>query len=165
MANVPLYLCTIFSLPIHLLMDIGLFPCIGELQIALLWMLGYMYLFELYFFPSMFSGAGLLDHMVILFLVFWGTSILAAWVLSCFSPVQLFGTPWTVYSLPVSSVHGILEARMLEWVSMASSRRSSWPRDRIYVSHVFCIAGRFLTTSATREVPIWLYQLIFPPTM
>ena len=99
--------------------------------------------FWIILFPGMFSGAGLLDHIVILFLVFWGTSILAAWVISCFSHVQLFGTPWTVYSLPVSSVHGILQARMLEWVTMASSRRSSLPRDPIYISYVFCIAGRF----------------------
>ena len=33
-------------------------------------------------------------------------------------------------STPGSSVHGILQARMLEWVSMPSSRRSSQPRDR-----------------------------------
>ena len=31
------------------------------------------------------------------------------------------------YSLPGSSVHGILQARILEWVAMASSRGSSWP--------------------------------------
>ena len=33
-------------------------------------------------------------------------------------------------SPPGSSVHGILQARILEWVSMPSSRGSSWPRDR-----------------------------------
>ena len=32
-------------------------------------------------------------------------------------------------SLPSSSVHGILQARTLEWVAMSSSRGSSWPRD------------------------------------
>ena len=32
-------------------------------------------------------------------------------------------------SPPGSSVHGILQARMLEWVAMPSSRRTSWPRD------------------------------------
>ena len=36
-------------------------------------------------------------------------------VLSCFSRIQLFATLWTVCSLPVSSVHGILQARILEW--------------------------------------------------
>ena len=46
------------------------------------------------------------------------------------------------YNLPGSFVHGILQARILEWVAMASSRGSSQPRDRIWVS---CIAGRFFT--------------------
>ena len=44
------------------------------------------------------------------------------------------------YSLPGSSVHGILQARILEWVAMPSSRGSSWPRDRTHLSHVSCIS-------------------------
>ena len=43
---------------------------------------------------------------------------------------------------PGSSVHGILQARILEWVAMPSSRGSFQPRDRTWVS---CIAGRFFT--------------------
>ena len=43
-------------------------------------------------------------------------------------------------SPPGSSVHGILQARALEWVAMPSSRRSSPPRDRTCVSSVSCIA-------------------------
>ena len=46
---------------------------------------------------------------------------------------------------PGSSVHGILQARILEWVTMPSSRGSSQPRDR---THVFCIAGGFFTTGS-----------------
>ena len=46
-------------------------------------------------------------------------------------------------SLPVSSVRGILQARILTWVAISSSRGSSWPRDRTLVS---CIASGFLTT-------------------
>ena len=62
------------------------------------------------------------------------------------SHVRLFVTPWTVaYQAPLSM--GILQARILEWVAMSSSR-SSQPRDRTQVS---CIAGRFFTLSATRE--------------
>ena len=34
-----------------------------------------------------------------------------------------------------SSVHGILQARILEWVAMPSSKRSSWPRDQTHSSH------------------------------
>ena len=41
---------------------------------------------------------------------------------------QLFCDPMDC-SPPGSSVHGILQARILEWVAMPSSRRSSWPRD------------------------------------
>ena len=45
-----------------------------------------------------------------------------------------------VCSPPGSSVRGILQARILEWVAIPFSRGSSWPRDR---THVSCIAGRF----------------------
>ena len=47
------------------------------------------------------------------------------------------------YSLPGSSVHGILQARILEWVVMPSSRGSSQPRDQTSVSYVSCI-GRWV---------------------
>ena len=46
------------------------------------------------------------------------------------------------YSPPASSVHGILQARILEWVAIAFSRGSSPPRERTCVSY---IAGRFFT--------------------
>ena len=52
-------------------------------------------------------------------------------------------------SPPGSSVHGISQARILEWVAISFSRGSSRPRDRIWD---FCIAGRFSTTWASREV-------------
>ena len=44
---------------------------------------------------------------------------------------------------PGSSVHGILQARILEWVDMLSSRGSSPPRNQ---THVSCISGGFFTT-------------------
>ena len=46
-------------------------------------------------------------------------------------------------SPPGSSVHGILQARILEWVPMPSSRGSSWPRDRTCFSYVSCV-GRWI---------------------
>ena len=52
-------------------------------------------------------------------------------------------------SPPGSSVHGILQARILEWVAIPFSRASSQPRDPTWVT---CIAGRFFTIWATREV-------------
>ena len=55
-------------------------------------------------------------------------------------------------SLPGSSVHGILQARILEWVAMSTSRGSSWPRDRTCISYISC-NGRwvFFTTSTAWE--------------
>ena len=51
-------------------------------------------------------------------------------------------------SLPGFRVHGILQAEILEWVAIPSSRESSRPRDWTQVS---CIAGGFFTIWATRE--------------
>ena len=53
-------------------------------------------------------------------------------------------------SPPGSSVHGILQARILEWVAISFSRRSSQPKDRTRVSSV---AGWFFTIWATQEAP------------
>ena len=54
----------------------------------------------------------------------------------------LLETSWTARSLPGSSVHGILQARILEWVAMPFSRRSSPPWDQTQVSG---IVGGFFT--------------------
>ena len=54
-------------------------------------------------------------------------------------------------SMQGSSVHGFLQARILEWVAMPSSRGSYRPRDWIHVSSVSCIGRQVLTTSATWE--------------
>ena len=53
-------------------------------------------------------------------------------------------------SLLGSSVHGILQARILEWVAISFSRGSSWSRNQTQVSS---IAGRFFTNWAMREAP------------
>ena len=52
-------------------------------------------------------------------------------------------------SPPGSSIHGILQARILEWVALPSSRESSRPRDQTQVSYTPELSGRFLTTSAS----------------
>ena len=49
-------------------------------------------------------------------------------------------------SLPGPSVHGILQARILQWIATPSSRASPQPRDRIHVSCVYCWAGGFFTS-------------------
>ena len=52
-------------------------------------------------------------------------------------------------NLPGSSVHGILQARILEWVAISYFRGSSWPRDQTQISYT---AGRFFTIWATSSV-------------
>ena len=56
-------------------------------------------------------------------------------------------------SLPSSSVHGILQTRILEWVAISISRGSSQPRDQTLISCVSCTAGGFFTASAAWEAP------------
>ena len=55
------------------------------------------------------------------------------------------------FSLPGSSVHGVLQTRILEWVAIPLFRESSQPRDQTQVSF---IAGRFIIIWATREAPV-----------
>ena len=62
------------------------------------------------------------------------------------SRVQLFATPWTI------RVHGILQARILEWLALPFSRGSSQPKDQ---TQAFCTAGGFFTSWATREALQW----------
>ena len=54
-------------------------------------------------------------------------------------------------SPPGSSVHGISQARIPEWVAIPFFRGSSWPKDRTQVS---CITGRFFAVRATRETAL-----------
>ena len=71
-------------------------------------------------------------------------------LLFLFGTSQSYPAPWDPMdcNLPGSSVHEILQARILEWVTIPFSRRSSQPRDQTWVS---CIADRFFTIWATRE--------------
>ena len=62
--------------------------------------------------------------------------------LSC---VWLYASPYGLCGPPGSSVHGILQARILEWVAISSSRGSSWPRDR---AHIFCTSCTVADSSA-----------------
>ena len=73
----------------------------------------------------------------------------------CVQPLQsclTLGDP-LYRNQPGSSVRGILQARLLEWVAMPSSGRCSWPRDWTQASCVSCIAGRFFTHWAAWEAP------------
>ena len=54
-------------------------------------------------------------------------------------------------SPPGSSVHGILQARILEWVAKPSSRGSSQPGDQTHISISSALASEFFTTNTTWE--------------
>ena len=55
------------------------------------------------------------------------------------------------YSLPGSSVCGILQTRMLEWVAISFSRECPWPRNQTHVSCISSLAGEFFTTETSRK--------------
>ena len=84
--------------------------------------------------------------------------LLWGWNLQCIlmhaSSLQSCPTLWNSMdcSSPSSSVHGILHARILEWVAMPSSRGSSWPRDQTCISCVSCIGRRVLYHECHLEV-------------
>ena len=84
----------------------------------------------------------------------WCAQAFACALQETVSPVlwQLFSTLCDSMdcSLPGSSVHGIFQAIVIEWIAISFPRGSSWPRDRTRVSH---IVDRCLTIWATREVP------------
>ena len=64
------------------------------------------------------------------------------------------------YSLPGSSVHQILQARILEWVDMTSSKGSSQPRVKPTPLMSPALSGRYFTTRAalTKYQVVWLKQ-------
>ena len=71
--------------------------------------------------------------------------------------VRLFATPWAV-ACQVPLFMGILEARILEWIAMPSSRGSSQLRVQTQVS---LIAGRFFTIWATWEAQFSTWQPVY----
>ena len=75
---------------------------------------------------------------------------------SSLSHAWLFVSLWTA---PGSSIHGISQARILEWVAISSSRQSSWPGDWTHVSSVSCIAGGFFTHWAIGEAHSCIIKL------
>ena len=88
--------------------------------------------------------------------------------LSHSSWVRPLATPWTVVakscltlcnsSSPGSSVHGILQVRILEWVVIPFSRGSFWPRDQTRVSSI--ADGRFTIWAIRKALLIFIKQLV-----
>ena len=84
-------------------------------------------------------------------------NMLRACVLSHFSCFQLCN-PMDCSS-PASSVHGILQARILEWVTMLSSRDLPDPGIKPVSLAPAALAGRFFTTNSTWEAHVICYHL------
>ena len=117
-----------------------------------------MYMFQCY---SLSSSHRLLPCPVstnllsIVFVSKAALQIVHQYHLSRFHNGYIFSCVWLCdpldYSLSGSSVHGIFQARILEWVTISFYRGSSWPRDWIHVFYVSCIAGGFFTCWAMGE--------------
>ena len=63
-------------------------------------------------------------------------------------------------SPPGSSIHGILQARIPEWVAVPSSRGSSWPRDQTHISYVSC-SGRWVLLSEKPVLDMDHFQSLY----
>ena len=64
------------------------------------------------------------------------------------------------FSPPGSSVHGVLQARILKWVALPFSRGSSQPRDWTTISCFSCTASRFFTTESRGKSTKWLCAVL-----
>jgi len=62
-------------------------------------------------------------------------------------------------SQPGFSVHGILQARVLEWVAVPSSRRSSQPRDQTHISQSPALAGKVFNPEPTGKLQITAQEM------
>ena len=77
-----------------------------------------------------------LDYLFFFFFSFCGCCLVAKFYLTLCDPMHC--------SSPGSSVHGILQARTLEWVAISFSRGSSWHRDQTCIFFVSCIGRQVL---------------------
>ena len=110
-------------------------------QLQIYWNL----LYTVFYLP-LFNKIGKVSHGMITFgksCTWWGRQSEGEVAQSCptlYDPMDC--------SLSGSSVHGIFQARVLEWIAISFSRVSSWPRNQTRVSR---ITGRHFTIWATRE--------------
>ena len=96
-----------------------------------------------------------------------GASALPLLTLTCIWPVCVCAQWCSTHcnsmdcSLPGSSICGIFQARILEWVAISSSRGSSWPRNQIRVFCVSRIGRQSLYHCTTWEAPYMAYSQIY----
>ena len=91
----------------------------------------------------------------------WSKGKVSVWISYVLCIIQLYACVCVVSQLcptlcdsmdcspPGSSVHGLLQARILEWVAISSFRESPWPRDWTHISCVSCIGITLLKTKKT----------------
>ena len=122
------YAAILASLPsILYLLQSGNSPCCGIRGLVIdwiLWILSFFFLLRVF-------GLFLLSDPYGVDTLYWFVIQLA-----CAKLLQLhltLGDPMD-YSPPSSSIHGILQARILEWVAMPSSRGSSWLKEQVEIS-------------------------------
>ena len=161
--------CTLHPLPNWMSSSLHV-HCHGHLALPLLgnlptfcFVLAYLQLFDVCSIRWWFSCLTLLSHHLAQSLI-WSRHLIKkkkkkVVMYSCLTkPESESEVAWSCpapcdpmdCSLPGFSVHGIFQARVLEWVATPFSRGSSQPRDRTQVSR---IAGRRFTLWATREAP------------
>ena len=106
-------------------------------------------------------GSSTPDEFLVMFSIIPFTSVLQLSLCKslCVSHWVVSDSLWPhgLSSPPASSVHGIFQSRILEWVAISFSRGSSQPRDWTRVS---CIAVRCFTVWATREAHASFYLVI-----
>ena len=107
-------------------------------------------------FPTQESGQGLLHCRWILYQLSYQGSPKVPWSEVKWSEVKVTQLCPTLCDPMDYTVHGILQARILEWIDFPFSRGSSKPRDQTQVS---LIAGRFFTSWAIREAHITIEQV------
>ena len=140
---------------------------VPDAMILVFWMLSYKPNFSLFSFTfikrffssSSLSAISVLSSAYLRLLILLLAILIPACASSSLAFLNMWKWKWSLsvvsnslwpvdYSPPSSSVHGILQARILGWVAISFSRGSSWPRDRTQVSH---IAGRHFNLCTTRE--------------
>ena len=98
----------------------------------------YLSISALFHLAQFFQDPSMFLQITLLYLLFYGwiMCVHAKWLQLCLTSCDPMDC-----SLPGSSARGILQARILEWVSMPFSRRFSWPRDG---THVSCISRKII---------------------
>ena len=87
--------------------------------------------------------------------------VLLLLLLSRFDCVRLFATLWIDRNSTGSSVHGILQARILARIAVPSSRESSRPRDQTRMSSVSCFGRQVIYHQCHLGSPMWSQEIFF----